>query len=412
LAGNLKNKFYIKIFFPAIAVMLVLTACNFNQTAQEELKIPKLSPKYSYRDKEPMGSYMAYHYIGNLFDNTSAIVKSKSFSKQWYELSQDKTAYLVVSKSVFLSKEDIYYLMNYVSNGNTAFISADYIDEQLMDTLGISMYFDYFAFYDFNEYRLEKKDTWVSLADKQVSSGKKYGFFWLPFEGYFYDYDSAATQVISHNETGKANMIAVNHGKGKFIFHAAPAAFTNYFLLKPGNQEYLENIFSYLNPNTNFIYWDNYYRIHKGTQNFSISAFFKKSESLYPAFLLLLGLLLLYIAFGGKRRQRFVQEKIPLANSTVSYAETIGRLYLQKRDNRNIAQKMITYFLEYARNNYFLNTNQLNNEFVAALSRKSGVSENNVMNLVHLIKEINETEKVNDIKLLELHNNLQLFIKK
>jgi len=126
----------------------------------------------------------------------------------------------------------------------------------------------------------------------------------------------------------------------------------------------------------------------------------------------MLGMLLLYIAFGSKRKQRSIPEKIPVANSTVSYTETIGRLYLQKKDNRNIAQKMITYFLEYTRNNYFLNAKQVNNEFVAALSRKSGVSETDVINLVNLIEEINEEEKVSDIKLLELHNQLQLFIKK
>lgn len=404
--------FYTKIFFPALAVVLVLTACNFNQAAKGKIKVPSLSPKYNYRDKEPMGSFLAYQSINKLFDNAPAVVKSKSFANQWYDLSQDNTAYLVISKSVYLSKNDIYYLLNYVSNGNTAFISADYIDEKLMDTLGITMYFDYFAFYNFNEYRVEKKDTWVSIADKQISNGKKYGIFWLPFEGFFYDYDSAATQVISHNENGKANMIALNYGKGKFIFHAAPAVFSNYFLLKPGNQEYFENIFSYLSPKTNTVYWDNYYRVHKGTQDFSISDFFKKSESLYPAFLLLLGLLLLYIAFGSKRIQRFVPEKILPANSTVSYTETIGRLYLQKKDNRNIAQKMITYFLESVRNNYFLNTKQLNNEFAAALSRKSGVSENHVINLLQLIEEINNAGTVNDIKLLELHNNLQLFLKK
>lgn len=411
-AGKVKIFPHRKTVFIITALAVFLSACDFNKFSKGKVKIPQLSPKYNYRDKEPMGSYIAYRYINNLFPDAWLQTKAESFSKQWYEIDQNKSAYLVVAKHVFLSREDLVFLMSYVENGNTAFISAEYIDQQLMDTLGMEMFTDYSGLVGYNEYRMEKEDTWVTLTDRKISNEKKYGIFWLPFENFFYDYDSAATQVIGHNQHGKANMIALNHGKGKFIFHASPAVFSNHFLLKPGNHQYLEHIFSYLPADTKSVYWDNYYRVHRGTEEFSISDFFKKSESLYPAFLLLLALLLLFIAFGGKRKQRFIPEKIPWANSTVSYTETIGRLYLQKKDNRNISQKMIAYFLEYVRNNYFLNTNQFNSEFASALSRKSGVPEMNVNKLIHLLQEINDSESVSDYKLLELHNSLQAFIKK
>lgn len=405
-----KNILYHLLSLSAIIITLIFSSCNSNHNGK--IRIPRLTPKYSYRDKEPMGSFIAYHYVCNLFENGIAGIKTKSFSNQWYENDQEKSVYLLIAKNVFLSKLDISYLLNYVSNGNTVFVSSEYIDQELLDTLGINMYVDYTTFMGISEYRLEKKDTWVSLADKQISSGKKYGLFWLPFENYFYDYDPSGIQVIGVNENRKANMIVLNHGNGKFIFHAAPAVFSNYFLLKPGNTEYLENIFSYFNPAAKSVYWDNYYRLHTGTEEFSITGFFKKSPALYPAFLLTLSLLLLFIAFGGKRKQRFVPEKNLPVNSTVNYTETIGRLYLQKKDNKNISQKMITYFLEFVRNNYFLNTNQLNNDFVSALSRKSGVTELKVNNLLQLIQEISEAENVSDLKLLELHNGLQIVIKK
>ena len=92
-----------------------------------------------------------------------------------------------------------------------------------------------------------------------------------------------------------------------------------------------------------------------------------KHPPLAFAFWLSLILLLLYILFGGKRVQRIIEQLKPNENTTVTFTETIGRLYLQKKDNKNIADKMITYFNEYIRNTYFLNTNLVNDDFIAVL---------------------------------------------
>ena len=377
------------------------------------MRIPRLDPKYSYRDKEPMGGYVAYHYLNSLFDYGVSSVISKSFSNLRYEINYDKSLYVIISQYVFLRQDDLESMMNYVSNGNTLFISADYIDRKLMDTLSAKMTFNFLSFFALNEYQLPKKDTWLTLAQETTSLQKKYGFFFVPFATKFANFDSTETQQLGYNENGDPNFIAINHGQGKFILHAAPAAFSNYFLLTGGNKEYLEKTFSYFDRETTSVYWDNYYRLKRSNDdNFSITGFFRKHPPLYYAFLMVLAALLLFLAFGGKRRQRFVPERVPPVNSTVSYTETIGRLYLHKKDNRNIALKMITYFLEQVRNNYFLNTQNLNNEFAEALARKSGVAESKVKQLLQLMDDTNQANNVSDLQLLELHNLLQGYFKK
>jgi hypothetical protein len=374
------------------------------------VKKPRLTPKYSYKDKEPMGSYIAYHYLNSLFINGVDRVINQQFSKLRYEIRYDKSLYIIVAKGVFMNRLDLESMMNYVSNGNTIFISADYIDQNLLDTLGIKATFDFrTGFFSRDEYQIPKKDTWLSLNDDQ----KKYGFYFLSFDNNMYNYDSVGAQVLGYNEDKSPNFISVNHGQGKFVFHMAPAAFSNYFLLTNNNKEYLEKAFSYFDFETNAVYWDNYYRSRRSTEDgFSIIGFFKKHPPLFYALLLVLAGLLLFIAFGGKRRQRFVPEKIPNTNTTVSYTETIGRLYLQKKDNRNIAVKMFTYFLEHVRNHYYLNTQNLNNEFAEALSRKSGVPEERVKRLLLLMDDTDRSENINDLRLLDLHNLLQEYFKK
>jgi hypothetical protein len=377
------------------------------------VRVPRLEPKYSYKDKEPMGSYIAYHYLNSLFNYGVADVTNKAFSKLRYEISYTNSLYVIVSKAVIMNRDDVESMMSYVSNGNSLFISADYIDQKLIDTLGIDISFDLGSFYGANEYRMEKKDTWVSLAQEIPGIPKTYGFYFVPFDNRVISYDTSATQVLGYNEKKNTNFIAVDHGKGKFIFHTAPAVFSNYFLLTGNNKEYLEKTFSYFSPETSSVYWDNFYRARRSTdENFSIIAFFKKHPPLYFAFLIVLAALLLFITFGGKRRRRFVPEKIPNTNMTVSYTETIGRLYLQKKDNRNIALKMFTYFLEHVRNSYYLNTQTLNNEFVESLSRKSGVPEVKVKRLLELMDETDRADQISDMRLLELHNLIQDYFKK
>ncbi len=390
----------------------MFSSCNPTTSAKGKLKIPRLDPKYGYKDKEPMGSYIAYHYLNSLFNYGVTDVTNKKFSSLRYQINYNKSLYVIVAKAVIINKADLESMLSYVENGNTIFISAGYIDQKLMDTLQADMSYDIYSFYNLSEYKRDKNDTWVSLTH-ETDRSKKYGFYFVPFEQEVSSYDSSLTQVLGYNENKAPNFISIDHGKGKFIVHTAPAVFSNYFLLTGDNKEYLEKVFSYFNQETTSVYWDNYYRSRRSTdEDFSIFNYFKKHPPLLFAFLITLALLLIFLAFGGRRRQRFVPEKIPFSNSTVSYTETIGRLYLQKKDNRNIALKMFTYFLDQVRTHYYLNTQTLNNEFAESLSRKSGVPETRVKQLLQLIDETDRSENISDLRLLDIHNMIQEYFKK
>ena len=77
-----------------------------------------------------------------------------------------------------------------------------------------------------------------------------------------------------------------------------------------------------------------------------------------------------------------------------------------------MALKMFTYFLEHVRNNYYLNTQNLNNEFSEALSRKSGVPEARVKHLLQLMDDTDRSADISDMRVLELHNLMQEYFKK
>jgi hypothetical protein len=202
--------------------------------------------------------------------------------------------------------------------------------------------------------------------------------------------------------------------------HVAPRIFSNYFLLTGDNYKYFENVISYLRSDPKNIYWDEYYKntnpgrrkdnSKKNGDDFSSTRVIKQHPPLLWAFWLAIAGLLLFIFFNVKRKQRIINVVKPNVNTTVTFTETVGRLYLQKRNNNHIAEKMITYFYEHIRNKYFINTAMVNDEFINSVSGKSGVSKQQTQELFSLIEKIQSEENVNDEEILQLNMQIENFI--
>ena len=164
------------------------------------------------------------------------------------------------------------------------------------------------------------------------------------------------------------------------------------------------------------VFYDDYYhkKNYREDDNKSFSALDEilKHPALAIAFWISLALLLLYIFFGGKRKQRIVPVIEPVKNTSIAFTEAVAGLYLSEKNNKNIAEKMISYFSEYIRTRYFLNLHGANTDFITALSKKSGVPAEHVQSLYHTIEQIGLAHEVSDFELLALNEQIQLFYKK
>ena len=361
-------------------------------------------PAFMYRDKEPMGTNMAYRLLPHLF-TAGTTLASKKVNALVNVLSYAKgTIYISIGKNIILGDEEFTQLLSYVGRGNEFFISGNGIDYRLLDTLGIKHSYA-------DSSTPHKQNTFLQIADTVTYGRKKYGFFFYPFSDVFDRYDSSTTKVLGVNENGRPNYIVVRYGRGKFYFHTAPTAFTNYFLLTTGNTAYFDQVFSYLSRDASAVYWADTDKFGRGS-DFSALAVFWKNPPLKYAMLLACALMLLYIAFGSKRKRRLVPPLVPNTNSSLSFVHTIGNLYLQKKDNRNIAVKMLTFFFEHVRSNYHLNTNNINSEFIQALAGKSGVEEAKVRALITQSEYINQVDSITDQELFQINNLIYEFYKR
>jgi len=179
---------------------------------------------------------------------------------------------------------------------------------------------------------------------------------------------------------------------------------------------------SYLRSDPKNIYWDEYYKntnpnrrkksSNNNSDDFSSLSVIRQHSSLLWAFWLTVIGLLLFIFFNIKIKQRAIDIIKPNINTTVSFTETVGRLYFQKKNNNHIAEKMITYFYEHIRNKYFISTAVINDEFLNSLSGKSGVPKEKVQSLFALIEEIQSGVITDDEKLMHLNSEIEIFYKK
>ncbi len=406
-------------------IILLFFIFLFARCSQQQIRtLPPLKETYNKDDKKPFGAYVSHDHFKKLFDDRYIETNDLPFNIKWESIKEYSTdtsysLYVLITQNLSLTTTAAIAMADYVKEGNDLFIAADYIDMQLQAQINIATERE-------EEIAKELKglmhSTSVKMDFGNDFKAPAYGYYYYPFLNYFDQYDSSQTRVLGVNETGKPNYIVMFIGKGRLYLHAAPRAFSNYFLLTADNHKYLENVLSYLRPEPKNIYWDEYYSsrdFSNGKTNasgksrnkdpFSSFKVITKNPPLLWASWLAIIALLLYVVVNIKRKQRVINEIKPNTNATVTFTETVGRLYLQKKNNKNIAEKMITYFYEHVRNNYFLNTSEINSDFINTVSRKSGVAIDLAQNLFSTIDKIQASQNVNDAELLALNKMIQKF---
>jgi hypothetical protein len=95
----------------------------------------------------------------------------------------------------------------------------------------------------------------------------------------------------------------------------------------------------------------------------------------------------------------------------VDFVKTIGRLYFQRRDNKNLAQKMTVHFLDHVRSKYGIRVALNDPEFEKRLVWKTGYDANALKDMVYFMNMLQDEYAVTDEALLELNQKLEHFYK-
>ncbi|MHA4847003.1 DUF4350 domain-containing protein [Flavitalea antarctica] len=396
-----------------VVAVIMLFGCRKEKRLNEKLTFWK-------NDKIPYGTYYAYENLARIFPGVDISINKNSPDK--YNIASldnltnpkpdssrpGESAMIIIAPVVAPDRRELQAMMNYISEGNHIFISAMQFSENLMDSLKLKTQFEsgFESLDDSLTLRLihpvEDDTTLFTYPGRQLDNHLK-------------KFDDNITQVLGFNQDNKANFVKFAYeGGGSLFIQLAPAAFTNFFLLHKNNKDYYDQALSYLPPHLDEVIWDEYFRYHRngsGNENNDFSAFswmMKQPALAWTIWLLLLLFLLIYL-FESKRKQRVIPVKPTLKNASVDFVQTIGRLYLQRKDNKNLAGKMTTHFLEQVRQHYNITTSNLDQQFEKKLSYKSGHSPEEVKDLVNHIRVVQERPLVSDELLLAFNQKLEKF---
>lgn len=373
---------------------------------------PDLTETYARKDTRPFGGNIAWRILQHAYPKTGLVENKKPFTTAYQKSLADSQSLFVCITPQFLPEEDdVSSILDYVYDGNTFLLSSP-----KMDTVFLGKLYCRISNRQFSEIpvTLNWQDASLSVVEDDTGRYGHYGYYYTPFASHFTEINDHYCRILGYNQAEEPNAIVFFWGKGKMILHTDPRAFSNYFLLTGKNRQYWLNYLQLLEREPQQVVWDSYYQNKKrrqGEKNFSSFSEIFKHPPLTAAFWIALAMLALYVLFGGKRKQQVIREIPPNVNSSVAFTETIARLYLQKRDNKNIADKMIMYFNEFIRSHYFLPVNPGNPEFVQSLSRKSGVPMEQAESLYRAIVRASEQAEVSDFELLSLNEQIQQFYK-
>lgn len=399
-------------FILFLSFLFMLNACKKKHEFNDTITLNR-------NDKIPYGTYAAFNLLQKEFPR-ARIETNKYAPAAWKNLSSDSTkqVLLIITKTFDPSEEDLDYLTGFVQKGNYVFIST------LQLTRNAAKFFKIKTKQHFNYYGLalgvhHAFDPFDSIAVHLDSLNFKQPFYYeypgADFMNEFSKTDSTFTFPLGYSTPVDPNLIAINAMKGTFFIHAAPVTFTNFFLLYENNLQYFEKLMSLLPSDAKKIVWDEYYLYHYYNENpqqkQGLLSVILKYENFQWAFWIALILLGLYLLTEIKRKQRIIPKYEKPKNDSLEFVTTVGKLYYEKADHKNLAEKLSQYFLDYVRNRFKISTAEINDSFVQQLAAKSGKDVNDIHAITETMHAINLSHDITQKQLMDYYELLENFYK-
>ncbi len=444
-------------FFICMIAFLMLMSCG----AQ------KYDWRTMYKDQKnhAYGTYIIKRYLDNISPDQQKEITQK-LSKYFEEGSQVKGNYFFMGDAMLVDESDAEALAKFVSKGNNAFISTkifpnsisakiftpchvetneddeqDYSgddsytyedDDFVVDTIPVLEKMDWeyqdFEHLDFNVFGGEvgrlKLDLGLNLLIETdslyttIKNGKPRYHDWYYLHDSLACIDSNNLEVLGYLNDTLINYFKIPHGEGSFFIHTNPLVFTNIHMLNDKTSEYVELI-TEAKPTKDW-HWDDYSRTSRDmgksrNQNNSYLeskgplTYILKQDSLRWAWYSLLAMGGFFLMFRAKRKQRIVPVLEKKENTSLTFINTIGNLYFNKNDRKQLCEDQMQLWLEDIRHHYRINTSDLGDDFVGLLSAKTKRPKEEIQGLLDYYHNIENSDFVSENTMVTFYQKLNKF---
>lgn len=406
-----------------------------NQRTVKETNVDLINweKNYDSQSNHPYGTYFLHELMDRGLDGFRVHTMDHSvqtyFDKDSLQLKDDELTYMFIGENLSLYSDEVDSLLKFAQKGNNLFLAAEHFPMQLLNEI---------LSYNIQESLIQVSDTSVFLAFNQSQfSGLEFELLnsvnndnlerrWRMWSNNIYS-------PYSKSILGKANhkpcYLKFNYGEGTILIHTIPQAFTNQFLKSKEGREYIEKSLSYLPESV--IIWDDYTQFVAKSSDFELDnsnrsrfnnkggrvntdstiAFLLRSKELRWAYFTILLLLVLFVVFMGKRRQKVIPTIRLNHNTSLEFTETISRIYLMQNQHNKLIKHMEIIFRNKMKTRYYIAYTE-DESYSSRIAKKSGVSEAEVIHLLNLFRQGSREKEISELFLVELYKTLQDFYKK
>ena len=378
----------IRNYLILLSVVVIVMALTVFSSADRKVDWEQT---YDANSKQPYGLYIFGEQLKHFFSKRVDRISYTPYEYLRRNQQKGECNYIFTTKGI--DEVSLKKVLSDVQAGSQALFLNN--DDGLMDTLKIKTNYQLMV----SEVNLQLNST---SYNKPIYLRPERDYIRV---NYFTRLDKERDKALGYafssdgkKERRKINFVEVPYGKGKFFLHLGPPiAFTNYFLKESQEvRSYAATVLSYL-PKDRPTVW--FVPSNQGKDELS---FIMSQPQLRTAWHLMLVGFLLYLLFKGKRQQRIIPVIEKPKNTTIEFAQSISSLYYQERDATDMVRKKITYFLDQVRQRYYLDTQQINEDFATKLANKSGKDKDLVQQIVGTIIHFEQTQQAQEETLTQL----------
>lgn len=338
--------------------------------------------------------------------------------------------YILIGEGMYWDSLEIQSILDFAAMGNNVFISS----KDIPFLLKTSVFYEVCSDFYWYNYPVHY-DSIANMSVKNIVHPDTFQFKYKShneireYRWHYIESDYFCDSLFSPVVLGTMNDSLINffrksYGDGQFYFHTSPISFSNIQLLDSSLVSYTSQVLSHLSDGA--IYWDKSSRLPLGiarsldrnNRDGSIDrqlnsegplSYILSQQALRWAWYTLLAMVVLFLLFRSKRKQRMIPVLPKNKNTSLEFINTIGQLYFRKGNHKQLCLQKMNLFLAFIRENYLLNTKDLDDNFMKQLSIKSDIPKEIIDQIFLFYKNIKNADFASEKTLVSFHTELEKF---
>ncbi|MCB0602646.1 MAG: hypothetical protein KDC28_15520 [Saprospiraceae bacterium] len=339
---------------------------------------------YSIHQKNPYDLWLTHELLGRMLGGDSVITIYHDLESTLDTISDPGNAtYVCIGQKAYYQPNDFRELAQFVDRGGTAFMSFEnwfelsnlILDEEQEWIVESDFSFGQDTSWFLSIPSMDSIQLWdtLSFVTKNIDTTELVRpVFYLADSQQIFP-DTLIREILVADDP-EALCIAIPMGEGRFILHAAPLCFTNYFMREEAGKRHLEYLASAMPQGP--VFWDEHSKLpftNPPPRPSSYLDYILKHPALRWAWYLILAGALLYVLSQIRRRQRAIPVLKQIENTSIHYAETLGDLYFSTGDHLPWLKMRSELFWQGLRNMLNIQISTQSSGFTKEVASKSGI---------------------------------------